>query len=66
MKTFEVVVPNPILGKKVTGAQKDTVDALSNLFNLDIDEKLKQEQKENMEFATEVKSVLTTLNNKTV
>ena len=66
LKTLEVVVPNPIFGKQVTGAQRDVVDALSVLFNLNIDEKLKQEQKENMKLATKIKAILSVSGNKII
>ena len=60
-KSFEVVVPNAIFEKRVTGAQKDCVDKLSTHFNLNIDEKLKFEQKENMETTTKIKEALDSL-----
>ena len=61
LKTFEVVIPNAIFEKKVTGAQKDVISELSTFFNIDLDEKLKQEQVLNMKIATDVQSALKTL-----
>ena len=58
LKTFEVVVPNSIFEKKVTAAQKETVSKLSEMFNLDIDTRLKSEQKSNATIAMEVANAL--------
>lgn len=61
LKTFEVVVPNSIFEKKVTGAQKDTIKKLSEIFNLDLVEKLKIEQQNNSKLATEIIAGMKTL-----
>ncbi len=61
LKTFEVVIPNAIFERKVTGAQKDVISALSSFFNIDLDEKLKQEQISNMKMSTEIQTALKAL-----
>ena len=61
LKTFEVVVPNSLFGKKVTASQKETIEQLSELFNIDLDVKLKGEQKSNAELATQINSALNTV-----
>ena len=61
MKTFEVVVPNHMFGKQVTYYQKDTINKLSEMFNLDIDVKLKAEQKSNSIIDMKVQDALKTI-----
>ena len=66
LKTFEVVIPNALFERKVTGAQKDIISKLSEIFNIDLDEKLKQEQVSNMQLSTEIQTALRKLKNQTV
>ena len=61
LKTFELVLPNPIFKKKATGAQKDIISKLSTLFNMNIDERLKSEQTDNMQLAMQIEEILNKL-----
>ena len=58
MHTCEVVIPNSIFNKQVTAHQKEIIKNLSELFNLDIDIKLKREQRANAEISMNVVSAL--------
>lgn len=61
LKTFEVVIPNAIFERKVTGAQKDVVSKLSEFLNLELYEKLKYEQKNNMQITIKIRTALNSL-----
>ncbi|MBQ9795908.1 MAG: hypothetical protein IJW36_03005 [Clostridia bacterium] len=62
LKTFEVVVPNGIFGKAVTGAQQDTINSLSDYFCLDLKSRLKSARKENAALATKIQRILNKIN----
>ena len=64
LKIFELSIPNVIFEKNVTGAQKDILKKLSEFFDVDLLNKLKQEQRINTEIATEIKSALKSLEKK--
>lgn len=64
LKTFELVIPNAIFERKVTGAQKEIISKLSDVFNIDFYGKLKQEQKHNMQISTQIRTALNPLDKK--
>lgn len=60
-KTFEIVIPNSIFNKKVTGAQQETLEQISDLFNIDLTSRLKTEKKANAKLASEIQQTLNKL-----
>lgn len=62
LKYFQIVVPNSIFEKHVTAHQKETIENLSEYFNMDIITKLKSKQKDNAKLASEIKQALTQIN----
>ena len=58
LKTSNIVIPNSIFGKRVTAHQKETLETLSNFFNIDLITMLKTEQKENAKIASQIQQTL--------
>ena len=58
MKTYQVTIPNTSFKRFVTAHQKEVIEQLSEAFNMDIDVRLKSEQKENMKLATKIKPIV--------
>lgn len=58
LKTNQVVVPCSIFGKRVTAHQKETIEKLSEEFNMDIDLKLNSEQRGISSLASKIQSAL--------
>ena len=58
MKTNQVTIPNTSFKRFVTAHQKEVIEQLSEAFNMDIDARLKTEQKENMKLATKIKPIV--------
>lgn len=62
LKTAHIVTPNSIFEKSVTAHQKETVEKLSEYFNIDLIPMLKSSQKENARIASQIQQCLNKLN----
>lgn len=58
LNSFTLAIPNSIFNKKVTAAQIETIEKISNLFNGDLKTILKQRQRDNMQLATQINTTL--------